>query len=190
MTIQHATSSEANVTNGVDVDQVLGLIGAVEADPEMGKFHFRAKNRWVKGGLNQSSVKDFYAAGREDDTRTEAFVLDADEPELLAGNDSAPNPVEFILHALAACLTTTMVYHAAVRGIVIEAVESQLEGDIDVRGFLGLSQDVRKGYHNVRVRMRVKSEASAQELKELATYSPVYDTVSNSLPVDLVIETT
>ena len=125
----------------------------------------------------------------EDETRTEPFVLDADEPPVLLGQDAAPNPVEFILHGLAACLTTTMVYHAAARGIEIEAVDSKLEGDIDIRGFLGISNKVRKGYHDVRVRMRVKSEASPGTLRELAEFSPVYEMVSNAVPVDVVVET-
>ena len=97
--------------------------------------------------------------------------------------------MEFILHALAGCLTTTLVYHAAVRGIVIEAAESALEGDLDLRGLFGMSEDVRKGYHPVRVRRRAKSQASAEEWTELAKFSPVYDLVSNSLPVELAIET-
>lgn len=97
--------------------------------------------------------------------------------------------MEYVLNALAGCLTTTMVYHAAARGIAIEAVESELEGDIDIRGFLGLSNEVRKGYHDVRVRMRVRSDASPEQLAQLATFSPVYDIVSNSLPVEVIIET-
>ena len=102
--------------------------------------------------------------------------------------DSAPNPMEFVLHSLAGCLTSTMVYHASVQGIEIESVESSLEGDMDVRGMLGLSDDARKAYNKVRVLMRVKSAASAETLKELALYSPVFDLVSNSLPVEFVLE--
>ena len=188
MTTQTAASQEATITNGVNVTYVMDVIGDVEADPGIAKFQFRAKNRWIDGGFNRSTIKEYCGAHREDDTRTEAFVLEADEPPILAGNDKAANPVEYVLHALAACLTTTMIYHAAVRDIEIEAVQSELEGDIDIRGFLGMSEDVRKGYHDVRVKMRVKSDASAEQLKELAQYSPVYDMVSNSLPVDLVVE--
>jgi len=106
----------------------------------------------------------------------------------LASNDSAPNPVEFVLHALAGCLTTTTTYHAAVQGIVIEAIDSALEGDLDLRGIFGLSAEVRKGFSEVRVRMRIKSSASVDELRELAMFSPVFDIVSNSVPVKLIIE--
>ncbi len=112
-----------------------------------------------------------------------------DEPPVLLGDDNAPNPVEYVLSALAGCLTTTMAYHAAARGIEIEAVSSKLEGDLDLQGFLGLSDTVRKGFSEVRVTMRVRSEASPEALLELAKFSPVYDIVSNSLPVDVVIET-
>jgi uncharacterized OsmC-like protein len=114
--------------------------------------------------------------------------VDADEPVIAAGKDSAPNPMEFVLHSLAGCLTSTMVNHAAVQGIQIESVESSLEGDMDVRGMLGLSDEVRRGYSHVRVHMRVDSPASAATLRELAMFSPVYDILSNSLPVELVLE--
>jgi uncharacterized OsmC-like protein len=185
----NAVAMDQPVTvNGVNVGQVTDLIDTIENDKAFAEMQFRLKNKWIDGGLNRSQIKGFYAGCQEDDTRTEAFTYDADEPAIIAGGDSAPNPVEYILHALAGCLTTSMVYHAAVRDIRIEAIESELEGDLDVRGLFGLSDTVRKGYRNIRVKMRVKSEASAEELKELAMYSPVFDIVSNSLPVDLVVE--
>lgn len=183
-----ATMNQATIVNGVDVDQIMGVIGNIEADEAFADTQFRVRNQWVDGGLNRSRVKEFYAASQEDATRTRTFMLDADEPAILAGQDRAPNPVEYVLHALAGCLTTTMIYHAAVRGIPIEAIESELEGDLDLRGLFGMSDTVRKGYHHVRVTMRVKSEATAEQLKELAMFSPVFDMVSNSLPAELVIE--
>src|SRR5690606_14566582 len=109
----------------------------------------------------------FYGCRAEDTTRTAPFVLDADEPPVLLGQDIGANPVEFILHALVACMTTTLVYHAAARGIKIEAVDSELEGDLDLRGFLNLAKDVRKGYQEIRVKMRVKSQAMQATLQEL-----------------------
>jgi uncharacterized OsmC-like protein len=188
MKAQGTTQVENRKVNGVNVGQVMEIIGSVQDKPENAQFQFRLNNRWVDGGLNRSQVKGYFADGRERDTRSEAFVVDADEPAITAGGDSAPNPMEFVLHSLASCLTSTMVYHAAVQGIAIESVESSLEGDMDVRGMLGLSGEVRKGYNHVRVRMRVKSEASAATLKELALFSPVHDIISNSLPVDVVLE--
>jgi uncharacterized OsmC-like protein len=187
MSEQTIESNKATV-NGVTVGRVMDVIGAIEENPDNARFRFRLNNRWEDAGLNRSRIQGYYAVGREDDTRGEGFVVDADEPKITSGGDSAPNPMEYVLHALAGCLTSTMVYHAAVQGIEIESVESSLEGDMDVRGMLGLSEDVRKGYQAVRVRMRVKSEAGAETLRELALFSPVYDIVSRSLPVELVLE--
>lgn len=187
MTTQTVIAPSPVKTNGVDVDYVMAVIDQVKGNADIAKFQFRASNRWIDGGLNRSTIKEFYGACQEDESRTEPFILEADEPPVLASNDKAPNPVEFILHGLASCLTTTMAYHAAVRGIEIDAISSELEGDLDLRGFLGLSEDVRKGYHHVRVAMTVKSDAPAEQLKELAMFSPVYDMVSKSLPVELTI---
>jgi uncharacterized OsmC-like protein len=187
MSVQGTKVGNATV-NGVTVGRVLDVIGAIDEDPENARFQFRLDNRWKDAGLNSSRIQGYYAVGREDDTRGEPFVVAADEPEITSGGDSAPNPMEFVLHSLASCLTSTMVYHAAVQGIEIESVESSLEGDMDVRGMLGLSEEVRKGYEAVRVRMRVKSEASAEKLEELALFSPVYDIVSRSVPVEFVLE--
>jgi Predicted redox protein, regulator of disulfide bond formation len=177
------------VVNGVDVQGIFDTINAVKGDVELAKFKFRSANQWLDGGHNRSTILNFYGCRAEDTTRAESFVLEADEPPVLLGKDAAPNPVEFILHALAACLTTTMVYHAASRGIAIDDVQSQLEGDLDLRGFLGMSASVRKGYQAIRVHMQVKSQAPASTLSELAKFSPVFDVVSRSVPVDLVIET-
>jgi uncharacterized OsmC-like protein len=186
MTLTH---DQAVITNGVNVTDLSETIEAIRRRPELGVFQFRAKNSWLDGGHNRSTIQGFSGCGTEDDTRAEPFVFDADEPPMLHGGDRGANPVEFVLHALAACMTTTMVYHAAARGIEIGAVSSELEGDLDVRGFMGLSDNVRKGYHDVRVKMRVQSTASPDQLAELAKYSPVFDIVSNSLPVHVHIET-
>lgn len=187
MTAQAATATAPSTTNGVDVEYVIGVIDQVKGNAEIANFQFRASNQWIDGGHNRSTIKEFYGACQEDASRTDAFILEADEPPVLASNDKAPNPVEFVLHGLASCLTTSLAYHAAVRGIEIDSISSELEGDLDLRGFLGLSEDVRKGYHHVRVAMQVKSDAPAEQLKELAMFSPVYDIVSKSLPVELTI---
>ena len=186
---QTTTPQQKTCTNGVNVTALFETIDAVKNDSGLANFQFRAENRWIDGGYNRSTIQAFYGCRDEDQTRSEPFVLDADEPPVLLGEDAGANPVEYVLHALAACLTTTMVYHAAARGIEIEAVDSALEGDLDLRGFLGLSDEVRKGYHDIRVRMRVKSDASPATLRELAKFSPVYDVVSNSLPVQVIVET-
>lgn len=177
----------SGVMNGVDVERLGQTIQAVQKDPGLAKSQFRAINRWVSGGHNRSTIQGFYAAGQEDTSRTNPFVLDADEPPVLLGQDKGANPVEFVLHALAACLTTSLVYHAAARGIRLESVESQLEGDLDLQGFLGLSDQVRRGYKEIRVTFTVKSDASSEQLQELTKFSPVFDIVSNPVPVSISI---
>ena len=189
MTTSKSNEMTKEMTNGVNVGQVMNVIAAIEEDPGYAKFQWRATNQWINGGLSRSRIKEFFAGNVEDTTRKEAFTLDADEPAIAAGQNSAPNPMEYVLHALATCLTGTLVYHAAVRGISIEAVESSYTGDMDVRGLFGLSDDVRKGFNKVTVNMRVKSEANAEELRELALYSPVYEIVSRSLPVEFNLTT-
>ena len=189
MTTSNAIDQKKEMTNGVNVGQVMDVIGAIEADPGYAKFQWRATNQWINGSLSRSRIKDFFAGKAEDTTREEAFTLDADEPAIAAGHNSAPNSMEYVLHALATCLTGTLVNHAAVRGILIEAVESSYTGDMDVRGLFGLADDVRKGFNKVTVNMRVKSEASVEELTELALYSPVYEMVSQSVPVEFTLTT-
>jgi len=175
------------VVNGVPTGQLLEVIDLIQQDAEMAQFQFRLHNHWQGGSINRSRMDEWFALGNEQ-SRDRQITLDADEPELIAGQDTAPTPVEYVLHALVSCLTTTMVYHASVQGIAIESVKSRIEGDIDVRGFFGLSDEVRKGFNTVRVVMRVKSQADAETLRNLAMYSAVYDIVANSLPVELVLE--
>lgn len=189
MNSQTTAKQQARPVNGVDVGALFDTIAAVKQDPGLAEFQFRASNRWIDGGYNRSNIQAFHGCREEDSTRTQPFVLDADEPPVLLGQDRGANPVEYVLHALAACLTTTMVYHAAARGIEIRGVESKLQGDLDLRGFLGLDPNVRKGYRSVRVEMQVDSDASPAVLRELAQFSPVYDIVSHSLPVEVVVKT-
>lgn len=187
MTTSNAIEQKVDATNGVNVDQLMNVIGDIEADPGYARFQWRATNQWIDGGLSRSRIKNFFAGNAEDTTRAEAFVIDADEPAIAAGQSSAPNSMEYVLHALATCLTGTLVYHAAVRGIEIDAVDSSYAGDMDVRGLFGLSDDVRKGFNKVTVNMRVKSEASVEELTEMALFSPVYDIISKSLPAEFTL---
>lgn len=187
MSISNPIEAGPEVINGVNVSQLINVIDQIEADPDYAKFQFRATNRWLSGGHSRSRIKEFFAGNAEDTTRTESFALDADEPRIAAGKDTAPNSMEYVLHALATCLTGTLVYHAAVRGIEIESVESTYKGDMDVRGLFGLSDDVRKGFNKVSIDMRVKSAATPEELRQLALYSPVYDIVSKSLPIEFTL---
>jgi uncharacterized OsmC-like protein len=183
------TMQEASIINGVNVTALGETVAAVQGNPEIAKFQFRAKNKWLGGGHNRSEIKGFYGACQEDVSRTEPFVLDNAEPPVLLGEDQGANPVEYVLHALAGCMTTTMVYHAAARGITIESVETELEGDLDLHGFLRLDESVRNGYENIRVNFKVKSDATPEQLADLACISPVFDIVSNPVAVSVDIQT-
>ncbi|MGZ4343876.1 MAG: OsmC family protein [Solirubrobacteraceae bacterium] len=175
-----------NKVNGVDVDRLFGTIDHISAEPTLARFQFRARNQWIDGGHNRTTIKGFYGAGHEDTSRTEPFVLAADEPPILLGENQAPNAPEYLLHALAACLTGTLVYHAAARGIALDGLESTIEGDVDLRGFLGLDEGVRPGYQQIRVSFKATGDFDDDQLDELASlvrYSPVRDIVSNPVPV-------
>ena len=181
-------STSTHTVNGVDVDRLFGTIDHVSAEPALARFQFRARNTWIDGGHNRTTIKEFYGAGHEDTTRTEPFVLDADEPAVLLGENQAPNAPEYLLHALAACLTGTIVYHAAARGIALDGLECTIEGDVNLHGFLGLDDAVRPGYENIRVAFKATGDFDDEQLAELASltrYSPVRDTVSNPVPVDI-----
>lgn len=177
--------------NGVDSRQLYGTLDAIKAEPTLGVFQFRAHNRWVDGAHNQSSIQVFYGAGQEDTSRASAFTVDAGEPAVLLGTDTGPNPAEFLLHALAACLTTTLIYTATARKITLTEVESILEGDMDVRGALGLSGEVRNGFTKIRVTFVVKGDAPDEKLRELVqraqARSAVFDMVSNGVPVEVSV---
>ncbi len=174
-------------TNGVNVEQLVDTIEAIREQPDIADFRFRVTNRWVDGGQNETTISGYFGACQEVE-RERSFELAADEPPVLLGNDSGPNPVEYALTALASCMTTAMVYHAAARGIRVESVESRLEGDLDLHGFLGLKDDVRKGYKDVRVSFKVKADATPEQLAELTKYSPVFDIFSNPVPVSVDVE--
>ncbi len=188
MNTQNTAQEMPTVTNGVNVSALFETIEAVKQTPEIADFQFRASNTWLGGDHNRSTISSFRGACDEQPHAKGPFVLDNAEPPLLLGEGKAANPVEYVLHALAGCLTTTMVYHAAARGIVIEDARCELEGDLDLKGFLGMDSTVRKGFSVVRVRMQVKSEGDAETLKSLAQFSPVYEMVSSSLPVEISIE--
>jgi uncharacterized OsmC-like protein len=183
-----ATAKQINSINGVDLDVLMETVGAIQKDPELGIARFRASNTWMNGNHNRSEVTGFYGA-RQEIAHAQAFTMDADEPPILAGQDTAPNPVEHLLHALASCLTTSMVAHAAVRGIAIEELESELEGDIDLNGFLGLDANVPKGYTEIRARFRVKADpADVDRIKALAEFSPVFNTVTRGTNVEITVD--
>lgn len=180
------------VVNGVNTDRLVETIDAIQKDPSLAQFRFRAKHKWLKGAHARTEIKDFYGVGKEDTSRKEAFHLEADEPGVLLGEDFGPNATEAVLHALASCLSATLVYHAAARGIQIASLELDLEGKLDLRGFLGLPGRTRNGYEQIDVTFRVDSDASDKELEELIRLaqrrSPVFDIVTNPVPVSVRME--
>ena len=183
--------SQPNILNGVNVDRLLDTIETVTEQPELGKFEFRAKSKWVDGGHYMSTIDDFYGAGKED-AHDKPYVLYGDEPDILLGLDKGPNPVEFVLHGLAGCLSTTFVYYAAAEGVKIDAIDYTLEGNIDIRGMLGITKEVRPGYQNISVTFHVKSDAPHRKLQELIKLaqmrSPVFNTISDPVPVNVELE--
>jgi len=188
MTAQPQMNEPATAMNGVDVTALFETIDAVKHTPAIADFQFRVSNRWMGGDRNRSTIRGFHGACEEHAHANGPFEMDNAEPRVLLGDGATANPVEYVLHALAGCLTTTMVYHAAARGIELEKVQSDLEGDLDLKGFLDLDGTVRKGFKAVRVTMKVKSDVEADTLASLAKFSPVYDIVSKSLPVELVVQ--
>ncbi len=185
------TGTLPKIINGVAVEDLSNTINAIKATPSIAKFKFRINNQWMDGGKNNSTVDTFDGAGQQL-SRPQPFVLQADEPPVLLGKDTAANPVEYLLHALAACLTTSMVYHAAARGIEIEEVESSLEGDIDLQGFLELDKSVRNGYQGIRVNFKIKADVPDEQLQEIVQlgpgHSPVFDSLTNGVPVSVTAE--
>ena len=185
---EQVNERSTTMVNGVEIETLMETVNAIQADPELGSCHFRATNKWLNGTQNRSTVSGFYGA-KQEIAHKQTFTMDADEPAILAGQDDGANPVEHLLHALASCLTTSMVAHAAVRGIAIESIESEFEGDIDLNGFLGLNADVPKGYTAIRAKFRVKADPEDMDtIRELAKFSPVFNTLVGGTDVDVSVE--
>lgn len=178
----------ANV-NGVNVDQLVGTVHAIQENPDLARFQFRAHNEWMGGGHSRTTFQGFFGAGQEDVSRSQPLVMEGDEPPVLLGANAGANAVEAVLHALASCLSVGFIYNAAAQGITIKSLDFDLEGDLDLRAFLGLSDDVRPGYESIRLTYRVKSDAPRAKLVELCNYvqktSPVLDIIRKPVPVSI-----
>lgn len=179
------------MVNGINVDQLVKTIELIKENPKIADFQFRARNTWVDGTHNRATVKDFFGALQEDDSRA-AIEFEIDEPPVLCGQNLGPNPVEYLLVALSGCLTTSLVAHAAARGIAIKKVESRYEGDLDLQGFLGLSEQVPVGYKSIRVFFKIEADLSDEQKEELVRmaqkYSPVFNSIAKPVPVDVRLE--
>jgi uncharacterized OsmC-like protein len=171
---------------------LVATIGAIKQDPSLARFRFRATTDWVSAGRSRTRIQGFYGAGQEDTSRAAPFYLEGDEPPVLLGGNAAPNAVEAVLHALASCLAVGFVYNAAAQGIKVESLQFNLEGDLDLHRFLGLSDQVRAGFQSIRLSYRVKADAPREKIVELCNYvqqtSPVLDIIRNSVPVSVTME--
>lgn len=186
-TAEKTTQKTSPLVNGIDTEQVVSLATKIAEDEDYGKFKFRANNQWINGSRSRTFIQSMFLGGKENTSRKEALTVDADQPTFLAGKNTAPNAVEHLLHSLTSCLNTTLVYHASVNGIDLDKVEVYAEGDMNARGFFGISDKVKKGYERIRVIMQVKSSADVETLTRLAMHSPVYEVVSKSVPVEFTM---
>jgi len=179
--------------NGVDTPTLFATLDAVKGSPDLAKFQFRATNRWISGTHNRSTIRGFYGAGQEDSSRTEDFTYDADHPAVLVGTGKGPTPVEFLLHAIASCITAGLANIAAARGVTLHEVSSTVEGDIDLLGILGLSDQVRNGYQGIRVSFEISGDAPPEVLRGLVEQSrarsAVYDVLTQGVPVSIDVKT-
>lgn len=182
-----------NTINGVDVQALKETLAAIDAKRELAKFQFRAENEWLGGAANRTTIEEFDGTCQTH-RHSQTFVFDADEPPVLLGGDTGANPVEYLLTALASCVTTALVVHASARGIELRRVKSRLEGDIDLLGFLGMDDTVRNGYEGIRMTFELDADVPEEELEELLRlgpgYSPVFDVVTNGVPVKVELART
>jgi len=174
--------------NGVDTPTLLATINAVGAQPELAKFQFRARNKWIKGTHSRTIMADFSGAGGEHGHVAETSA-DGDHPAVLCGADQAPTPAEWVLHALATCITAGIANIAAARGVTLTRVESKVTGDVDLRGILGLSDTVRNGYQHIGISFEIEGDAPPEKLREIVEQSrarsAVFDVITNGVPVSV-----
>jgi uncharacterized OsmC-like protein len=175
--------------NGINVTQLVETIEAIKKQPDLAKFQFRAHTTWDGGGRCHSDIQGFFGAGQEDSSREKPFTVVGDEPGVLLGGNAGPNAVEAMLHALASCLSVGFIYNAAAMGIEVRSLKFDVDGDLDLLGFLGLSDKVRPGYSGIRVKYRIQANAPREKLVELCEYvqrtSPVMDIIRNPVPVSV-----
>jgi uncharacterized OsmC-like protein len=191
MTAAKKTTRTPVAMNGVDTPTLLATINAVGGQPELAKFQFRASSRWISGTHSQSTMHGFFGAGGEHQ-HVAPYKASGDHPTVLCGADAGPTPVEWLLHALASCITAGIANIAAARGIKLKKVESTVEGDIDLRGILGLSKDVRNGYQGIKVTFEIDGDASPEQLEQIVMQSKarsaVFDCLTNGVPVSIGVK--
>jgi uncharacterized OsmC-like protein len=192
MTTTDMTAGADSMRNGVDTATLFATLDAVRQAPQAARFQFRARNQWVSGTHNRTTIADYFGVG-EERAHEATFTFDADHPAVLVGTDHGPTPAEFVLHALAACITAGLANIAAARKITLTEVRSTITGDIDLNGILGLNPQVRNGYQNITVRFTIKGDAPAHKLRELVDQSrarsAVYDVITTGVPVTIEVDT-
>ena len=183
--------TEEKNLNGINVDELFSTIELIKEKPEIAQFKFRATSEWVDGTHNRATISDFYGAGQEDNSR-EPIVFEIDEPPVLLGKNRGINPVEYLLIALSGCLTTSLIAHGSAKGIEIRKVESRYEGDLDLRGFLGILEDVPVGYQNIRVYFEIDADVAEEQKEELIKiaqkHSPVFNSIAKPVPVTVQLD--
>ena len=188
--INQQTQKE-QIVNGVNVSKLFETVGVIKEKPEIAKFNFKAKGKWINGGHNTTTINELYGACQTF-KRSQPFVFEKDEPPVLLGEDHGANPVEYVFAALDGCLITSLIYHAAAQGIKIDEVETSFSGDLNLHGFLGLDENIRNGYEKIKVTFKIKADASKEKLHELVQLaqkrSPVFDIVSHPTPVEVSLE--
>jgi len=179
------------IVNGVNVSKLFETVGVIKEKPEIAKFNFKAKGKWINGGHNRTTINEFYGAC-QNFQRSQSFVFEKDEPPVLLGEDHGANPVEYVFAALDGCLTTSLIYHAAAQGIKIDEVETSFSGDLNLHGFLGLDENTRNGYEKIKVEFKIKADAPKEKLQELVQLaqkrSPVFDIISYPTPVEVSLK--
>ena len=182
---------EQQIVNGVNVSKLFETVEVIKEKPEIAKFNFKAKGKWIDGAHGKTIINDFYGACQAF-KRSEPFVFEKDEPPVLLGEDRGANPVEYVFAALDGCLTTSLIYHAAAQGVKIDEVETSFSGDLDLHGFLGLDENIRNGYEKIKVEFKIKADAPKEKLQELVQLaqkrSPVFDIVSHPTPVEVSLK--
>lgn len=190
-TINNENEKVEQVVNGVNVTKLFETVGVIKEKPEIAKFNFRAKGKWIDGAHGKTTINEFDGACQTF-KRSQPYVFEKDEPPVLLGKDRGANPVEYVFAALDGCLTTSLIYHAAAKGIKIDEVETSFSGDLDLHGFLGLDDNIRNGYEKIKVTFKIKSDAPEEKLQELVELaqkrSPVFDIVSHPTPVEVSLE--
>jgi uncharacterized OsmC-like protein len=190
MTASTSNANTVKVDNGVNVDALLSAREALEQAPEAAQFKWRATCDWVNGTYSRSVIGDFFGLGAEQ-SRDQAFTVEADHPKQFAAEDQAPTPVELVLSGLASCLTGGIAAVAQRRGIQLHSVKATLEADMDLAGILGIDEDVRNGFGAIRVHFDIKADASQDDIKALVAQSQkrsaVFDIITNPTNVFVTV---